>query len=610
MPDTIEQIFRGIPISEGVVIGKAYVFHTLVSDNGNDYPSYTIAPEDISRETDRFKTALDATRKQIRAVQQEYLSKAGAKNAKIFDAHLLLLEDQVFFEKVIDRVREEHENIEAAFARVSNTFLNSFSQIPDKYFGERIADIKDVVRQVMHNLIGSSRPSLTELENDVIVIAHDLSPSDTATMHKERVIGIITEIGGPTSHTSIMARALEVPAVAGVQDITALVADNDDLIVDGSNGIVILSPTAERIADYTRRLNEFGSRRAKLAQLRYQPAVTTDDRHIKLLANIELPEEATHALDQGAEGIGLYRTEYLFMNRNDLPGEDEQYEAYAYVAEKFADQPVVIRTLDLGGDKFVSSLKLPREMNPFMGWRAIRLCLERVDLFKPQLRAILRASAVGNVRIMFPMITTVQEVRRTKELIEDVKRELLAEGRNFNPDILIGVMIEIPSAAIIADILAREVAFFSIGTNDLIQYTLAIDRVNEKTAQMYDPMNLAVMRLLKIVIDAAHCRVCQNPSKDALSHHACPIGRSSRRKSIPVCVCGEVASMPSMAFLLVGMGVDELSTVATSIPRNKELIRSISAAHARSVVAQALACDNPDDVRSLVEQNISKLDSL
>ncbi len=298
------------------------------------------------------------------------------------------------------------------------------------------------------------------------------------------------------------------------------------------------------------------------------------------------------------------------MNRNDLPGEDEQYEAYAYVAEKFADQPVVIRTLDLGGDKFVSSLKLPREMNPFMGWRAIRLCLERVDLFKPQLRAILRASAVGNVRIMFPMITTVQEVRRTKELIEDVKRELLAEGQNFNPDILIGVMIEIPSAAIIADILAREVAFFSIGTNDLIQYTLAIDRVNEKTAQMYDPMNLAVMRLLKIVIDAAHCRVCQNPSKDALSHHACPIGRSSRRKSIPVCVCGEVASMPSMAFLLVGMGVDELSTVATSIPRNKELIRSISAAHARSVVAQALACDNPDDVRSLVEQNISKLDSL
>jgi len=601
-----EQIFHGIATSEGIVIGTAYIFHTLVSDDGDEYPSYIITEDQVPNEIERFDTALAFTRQQIRDIQQEYINKAGAKNAKIFDAHLLLLEDPLLVDKVHQRVREEKQNIEAAFANVTNSFLHSFSQIPDKYLGERIEDIRDVVHRVMHNLIGTSRLSLSELQQDVIVIARDLSPSDTATMHEERVVGIITEVGGPTSHTSIMARALEVPAVAGVTAITSIVNDNDPIIVDGTQGTIFLHPTEERIDEYRQRQEECQARKARLSSLRNQPAITTDNRYIKLLANIEIPEEITHALDRGADGVGLYRTEYLFMNRQDLPSEDEQYEAYSYVAERCGDKPLVIRTLDLGGDKFASSLTLPKEMNPFMGWRAIRLCLERTDIFKIQLRAILRASSLGNVRVMFPMISTVQEVRLARQLIEEVKAELLEEGYDLNPDMLVGAMIEIPSAALIADVLAREVDFFSIGTNDLIQYTLAIDRVNEKTAQMYDPMNLAVMRLMKIIIDAAHCTPCRN-SEVRDSNPACPIGNRKTRKVIPVSVCGEVASMPTMAFLLVGLGIDELSTVATSIPPNKELIRAMSCEHARTVAAKALQCDNPEEVRSLVQEHLATL---
>jgi phosphotransferase system enzyme I (PtsI) len=601
-----EHIFHGIATCEGIVIGTAYVFHALVSDVGDAYPSYTITDDQTAQEAERFETALELTRQQIRDIKQEYLNKAGAKNAKIFDAHLLLLEDTMIIEKVHKRIHDDKENAEAAFAHVANTLLHSFSQIPDKYLGERIEDIRDVVRRVMHNLIGTSRPSLAELENDVIVIAHDLSPSDTATMHQERVVGIVTEIGGPTSHTSIMARALEVPAVAGATAITSHVKDNDLIIVDGIKGVIILHPTEERITEYRQLQQSFMDRKARLTSLLNQPAITTDDRHIKLLANIELPEEVTHALERGAEGVGLYRTEYLFMNRQDLPSEDEQYEAYSYVAERCGDRPLVIRTLDLGGDKFVSSLTLPREMNPFMGWRAIRLCLERTDIFKTQLRAILRASSHGNVRAMFPMITTVQEVRLARQLIREVTTELLEEGCDLNPDMLVGAMIEIPSAALIADVLAREVDFFSIGTNDLIQYTLAIDRVNEKTAQMYDPMNLAVLRLLKIIIDAAHCRPCRDePSRE--SNPACPIGHQRQRNPIPVCVCGEMASEPAMAFLLVGLGVDELSTVATSIPSNKELIRAMNRGHAADVVEQVLNCDDPEKVRALVNDQLAEL---
>lgn len=606
MSTSPEHIFHGIASSEGIVIGTAYIFHALVSDDGDAYPSYTITEDQAEHEIDRFEAALELTRQQIREIKQEYVNKAGAKSAKIFDAHLLLLEDTIFIEKVHTRIHDGKQNAEAAFAHVANTLLHSFSQIPDKYLGERIEDIRDVVRRLMHNLIGTSRPSLAELENDVIVIAHDLSPSDTATMHQERVVGIVTEIGGPTSHTSIMARALEVPAVSGVTAITSHVEDNDPIIVDGIKGVIILHPTDAHIAEYRALQQTFLDRKARLVSLRNQPAVTTDDCHIKLLANIELPEEIIHALDRGAEGVGLYRTEYLFMNRQDLPSEDEQYEAYSYVAERCGERPLVIRTLDLGGDKFVSSLTLPKEMNPFMGWRAIRLCLERTDIFKTQLRAILRASAHGNVRAMFPMITTVQEVRLARQLIREVMAELLGEGCDLNPDMLVGAMIEIPSAALIADVLAHEVDFFSIGTNDLIQYTLAIDRVNEKTAQMYDPMNLAVLRLLKIIIDAAHCRPCRDePSREV--NPACPIGHQRQRDSIPVSVCGEMASVPAMAFLLVGLGIDELSTVATSIPQNKELIRAMNSRQATMIAEQVLRCDDPEKVRALVNEQLVEL---
>jgi len=600
-----QQQIKAIGTSEGIVIGKAYVFSPITGECFSEQ-KIKISAEQVENEQKQFEEALNKTRDEIETVRNEAAKKAGLKHAQIFDAHLLILEDKVFISQIKKLIVKQQQSASAAFCSVAKEYLKSFEGISDKYFRERTADVKDVFRRLHHNITGQEKKSLAELKSDVIIISHDLSPSETATMHKERVIGLITETGGPTSHTAIMARAMEIPAVTGVHNITELIHENDFLILDGSEGIIIINPSKKQIAEYKHKQQINIERKVRLLTTKDEPAVTTDGRRVSLLANIEIPDEAEHAISQGAEGIGLYRTEFFFMNRNDLPSEDEQYEAYAHVARACGEKPVVIRTLDLGGDKFASSLNIPKEMNPFMGWRAIRMCLERTDIFKTQLRAILRASKIGNVRIMFPMIATVQEVRAAKKIVEEAKKELRSEGKSFNENIQIGVMIEIPSAAMIADILAEEADFFSIGTNDLIQYCLAVDRVNEKTAHMYDPLNIAVVRMIKLVIDAAH-----NVSYIADNHGQnikCPFAWSNNRKPIKVCVCGEIASEPILAYLLLGLGIDELSTASISIPQNKQLLRASSYETAQKTAVSALKRYNSSDVKDLLIKQILALE--
>jgi len=595
---------KAIGTSEGIVIGKAYIFSPIAGECFG-VQKIKILKKQINNEIKRFEKALNKTRDEIEAVRNEAAKKAGLKHAQIFDAHLLILEDKVFISQIKELIAKKHQNAAAAFCSVAGKYLKSFEGISDKYFRERTADVKDVFHRVLHNLTGQTRKSLSELKKDVIVIAHDLSPSETATMHKERVIGLITEAGGPTSHTAIMARAMEIPAVTGAYKITEIIHENDLLIVDGSEGIIIINPSEKQIDEYKIKQQIAFERKARLLTAKDEPAVTVDEHRISLLANIEIPEEAEHAINQGAEGIGLYRTEFFFMNRNDLPTEDEQYEAYAHVARVCGEKPVVIRTLDLGGDKFASALNIPKEMNPFMGWRAIRMCLERTDIFKTQLRAILRASKIGNVRIMFPMIATVQEVRAAKKIIEEAKDELRKNGISFNENIQIGVMIEIPSAVMIADILAEETDFFSIGTNDLIQYCLAIDRVNEKTAHMYDPLNISIIRMIKIIIDVAHNISYTDENYNKKIKY--PFAWNNNHKPIKVCVCGEIASEPLLAYLLLGLGIDELSTAAISIPQNKQLLRASSYKTAVKTSIEALKIHNSDDIKNLLIKQIFNL---
>lgn len=602
-----ERRYSGLGTSDGIAIGRAYVFTPPEGEQGLHVPARTITAQEVEQEHRRLQDALEQARAQIRRAQRELGKNAGCEHARIFDAHLLLLDDPVLRAQVEQQVQHKLVNVEAAFFDVVSKYIKAITENDNDYFKERGADITDVMRRVLCNLAGTQRATLADLKEDVIVVAHDLSPSDTALMHRERVIALVTEVGGPTSHTSIMARALEIPAAAGVANITNLVTDGCEMIVDGSTGEVIVWPSAKTIETYRARMADAQAARARLVQLHDMPAVTSDGARVTLLANIEIPEEAVGAIQKGAEGIGLYRTEFFFMNRQDLPTEDEQYEAYAAVAQACAGKPVVIRTLDLGGDKFVSALKLPREMNPFMGWRAIRMCLERTEMFKTQLRAILRASAVGEVHVMFPMIASVHELRAAKRLIEECKQELRAAGARYNPHMPVGAMIEIPSAALTADVLAEEVSFFSIGTNDLIQYTLAIDRVNEKTAAMYDPLNLAVLRLVKTVVNVAHNVRCGRTGRH---NPACVLGRPTQRARVTVSVCGEMAAAPLTAYLLMGLGVDELSTAATSIPKNKQLVRASSMATARDVAARALAMNSSDEVRALITRHLPTPDAL
>jgi phosphoenolpyruvate-protein phosphotransferase (PTS system enzyme I) len=550
--------FQGAGVSPGLARGVIHV----VRDDLDDVVRYEIAPSQVVNEIARFEAALVQTRVQILEMQQKIAEAIGAKDAAIFDAHLLVVEDRTLIDEVLRRLETERCNVEWAFQEVASNYAETLSKIDDPYLRERALDIQDVTRRIVRNLQGKAPKPFLSMAEPHILVAHNLAPSDTANMNRELVLGIATDLGSGTSHTAIIARSLNIPAVVGLHNVTEKLESGQKVLLDGYTGLLIVDPTAETLSYYGEIELRKGEVAKELKQLRETISATRDGRHIVLSANIELPSDVDAVSENGAEGIGLYRTEFLFVNRDTLPSEEEQYETYRKVAERVAPNPLIIRTFDLGGDKLaVGTVDVGDELNPFLGWRAIRLCLENVDIFKTQLRAIVRASAVGNVKIMFPMISGLEELRRAKEILEQSRREV---GDSKLKAMEVGAMIEIPSAAISADSLAREVDFFSIGTNDLIQYTIAVDRVNERIAHLYEPTHPAVLRLLKMIADAAHAH------------------------DIWVGVCGEMARDVALIPLLIGFGMDELSVGATSVPRVKMAVRSLSVSECRELIDDVL----------------------
>ncbi len=547
MSDAEEKRFQGTGVSPGIARGTVFVYRP----DDEAAPSRRIEESEIPAEIGRFEAALLATRAQILEMQQRIAESIGAKDAGIFDAHLLVVEDRTLIDEVLRMLARDKMNVEYVFQSVANRYAKTLSEIDDPYLRERALDIHDVTRRVVHNLMGKEAHDLASVSTPHILIAHNLAPSDTAQLDRTLVQAFATDIGSKTSHTAIMARSLNIPAIVGLHDASTQLSTGDHILLDGYNGLLIVNPSDQTLWEYGELEIKKTEVEEKLTHLRETASTTLDGRHVILSANIELPGDMEQVRQNGAEGVGLYRTEFFYLNKSELPTEDEQYAAYRSVAEAARPHSVIIRTLDLGGDKFMSTLHMPEELNPFLGWRAIRFCLERVDVFKTQLRAILRASAVGNVRIMYPMISGVDELRRANVILEECRAELRAEGVPFSETMEVGAMIEIPSAAISADILAKEVDFFSIGTNDLIQYSIAVDRLNEHIAHLYEPTHPAIIRLIRMTVEAAHAR------------------------GLWVGVCGEMAGDILLTPLLLGLGVDELSAGAASVPRVKRAVQSL-----------------------------------
>jgi phosphoenolpyruvate-protein phosphotransferase (PTS system enzyme I) len=561
--------FEGAGVSPGTAHGKIHV----VRDDLDDVPRYRIAPSQIGDEIGRFEAALIQTRMQILEMQQRIAESIGAKDAAIFDAHLLVVEDRTLIDEVLRKLETDLCNVEWIFQEVATRYAETLNKIDDPYLRERALDIQDVTKRVIRNLQGKAPKAFLGLSEPHILIAHNLTPSDTASMKREHVLGIATDLGSRTSHTAIMARSLNIPAIVGLHDITAKLETGQYVLLDGTDGLVIVDPAPETIARYADIESKRARIVAQLKELRETSSTTRDGRHIVLSANIELPEDVEAVAANGAEGIGLYRTEFLYLNRSTLPTEEEQYEVYRKVAESVRPDPLIIRTFDLGGDKLApGTVDITDELNPFLGWRAIRFCLENVDIFKTQLRAILRASAIGNVKIMFPMISGLDELRGAIAVLGECKKELSSAKIDIGEGIEVGAMIEIPSAAISAHVLAREADFLSIGTNDLIQYALAVDRVNEKIAHLYEPTHPAVLRLLKMVADAAHAN------------------------NIWVGVCGEMAGDIALIPLLLGLGMDELSASASLVPQVKRAVQSLAIPECRELVEGALNLDTASEI--------------
>ena len=552
----VERRFQGVGVSPGIARGTVFVHRP----DDEEPPVRRVEQSQIADEIARFETALLATRAQILEMQEKIATSIGAKDASIFDAHLLVVEDRTLIDEVLRNLQKDKYNIEHIFAQVAGRYAKTLSEIDDPYLRERAMDIHDVTRRVIHNLMGKNNASLASITTPHILIAHNLTPSDTAQLNRALVLAFGTDIGSKTSHTAIMARSLNIPAIVGLHDVSTQLATGDHVLLDGYSGLFIVNPSDQTLWEYGELELIKTEAEERLTELRETESKTRDGRHVTLSANIELPEDLVQVEKSGAEGVGLYRTEFFYLNRLELPNEEDQYEAYHKVASSVLPHSVIIRTLDLGGDKFMSALNLPEELNPFLGWRAIRFCLERVDVFKTQLRAILRASAVGNVKIMYPMISGVEELRRANVILEECRAELRQEGVAFDEKMEVGAMIEIPSAAVSADILAREVNFFSIGTNDLIQYAIAVDRLNERIAHLYEPTHPAILRLIRMTVDAAHAR------------------------NLWVGVCGEMAGDIALTPLLLGLGVDELSTGAAQVPRVKRAVQSLDLDACRQLI--------------------------
>lgn len=566
-------LLKGISASPGIAIGKAFLYHQADLWIEERH----IRPEDVEAEVDRFRSAVDDVVEEIQRTQDHIYDEVGEEIAKIFEAHLMMLHDQVIIEETIRKIREERLKAECAFFRTLRRTVASLRSAEDAYLRERAEDVEDIQRRVILKLIGREHlVSLADLETDSIVVARNLSPSDTVHMHREHVLGFVTDVGGSTSHAAIVARALEIPAVVGVATGTRDIGPDDLVVLDGSRGVVYVHPDEGTISEYQHRKQRWAEFEEELAALRDLPAVTLDGHAVEVAANIEFPDEVESALVHGARGIGLYRTEFIYLAGEGLPSEAEQVEAYRKVVERIMPDPVVIRTLDLGGDKIDKVLHTTPELNPFLGWRAIRVCLEREDIFLVQLRAILRAGVFGAVKIMFPMISGIEELRRAKEIVEKAKDQLRAEGIPFCEHCPVGAMIEVPSAAMTADHLAEEVDFFSIGTNDLVQYTVAVDRGNERIAYLFDHLHIGVLRLIQRTIEAGH------------------------RAGIPVGLCGEMSRDPLAALLLLGMGLDSFSMAPMGVPEIKMIIREVRFEDAQHLTEEAMTLHTKDEIRALL----------
>jgi phosphotransferase system enzyme I (PtsI) len=571
------RVLQGVGASSGIVIGLA----RITDRRRVTVIEASIAESDIPAEVERFSKSLLKAKTELITLKQQIAAARGQEHLYVIDTHLLILEDGMLIGETIATIEKEAINAEWALKRTLNNLKAVFENIEDEYLRERSADIETVVERVLRNMVGHKQESITALEGKVIVVAHDLSPSDILQINKTNIIGVLTDLGGKTSHSAILARALEIPAVVGLANVTTEIEDGDPLIIDGASGTVIVNPDQETFRDYLKRKQREEYIEQELLKFSGLPSVTADGHHIQLKGNLEFIEEIPSIKKHGAEGVGLYRTEMLFFNRSSLPDEEEQFQAYAAIVRELAPHPVTIRTLDVGGDKFVSDLNLSDEMNPALGVRAIRLSLRQPETFKVQLRAILRASALGKVRLFYPMVSGIGEVRGARALIEEAKSELRQAGIPFDENIEVGIMIEIPSAVIIADLLAKEVDFFSVGTNDLIQYSLAIDRTNEHLSDLYEPLHPAVLRSLKMVVDAAHVA------------------------GIDACMCGEMAGEPGYLPILLGLGFDELSMNAVSIPRVKRILRRCTKKAAEEVVAQALTYATANEVETYLKSEIA-----
>lgn len=575
-----ELVLKGVPAAGGIGCGAAFIL-----DNQEFIvPQRMISPSEVASEIARFDEALEKTRQEIMALKAKITVEMGEQHAQIFDAHLLILDDPTLKEKVCEGVRKEKWAAEYMFVNVVKAYVQSISKIQDEYLRERRSDVNDIARRVLKHLLEESKwHDLENLDYDLAVVAHDLSPSDAVSMFNKKILAFVTDIGGRTSHTAIIAKSIGVPAVVGLKDATLKISNGDYLIVDGHKGLVIVNPTDTTKELYLKEQTKITASLEELSDIKDLPAQTLDGKCVHLLANLELSSEIHNISKFGAQGVGLYRTEFLFMNRLDLPSEEEQFQAYKQVAEALSPLPVTIRTLDLGGDKFISSVQIPKDMAPFLGVRAIRFCLERTDIFQTQLRAILRASVYGSVQMMYPMISGIGELRQANIICDEVKRALRDEKIPFDEKIKVGVMIEVPSAVMTADMLAKEAAFFSIGTNDLIQYALAVDRVNEKTAHLYEPAHPGVLRMIQKTIDAAH------------------------NEGIPVGLCGEMASDPVLAFLLLGLGLDEMSMSASSILTIKKMIRGLRYADVMRVTNEAMGLFSGQEVEEYVASQMRRL---
>ena len=568
----------GIAVSPGIVSGKVFLYSAAEFT----VPHTAISPEHVDSEIARFLNARTATVAQLEAIMEKARVNFGEEEAEIFEGHIMLLEDEDLEEEITDFIRSNTLCAEAAVDHAVNNQCETLRSLDDEYLRERATDMRDIGDRVIKSLLGIESASLGDIDENVILVAKDLTPSETAQINLNFVKGFITDLGGRTSHTSIMARSLELPAIVGTEDITRRVTHGEPIILDALNNRFVLNPTQDEVEEFTRLQTTFLAEREELSKLRTLPAETTDGHRVELCSNIGGLHDCAGAERNGAEGVGLFRTEFLFMDRDSLPDEEEQLASYRAVAKAMKDHAVIVRTMDIGGDKDLPYLNLPQEMNPFLGWRAIRICLDRRDILRTQVRAILRASAFGKLRIMFPMVISVEEFRELKTEVENYKAELRAEGHNFDENIEVGIMVETPAAAAIAHHLAKEVDFFSIGTNDLTQYTLAVDRGNEQIAHLYNPMTPSVLTLIKRVIDASHAA-----------------GKWTG-------MCGEFAGDERAALVLLGMGLDEFSMSSISIPRIKKLIRNISFETAKTIAANVLDMATAQEIDTYLSQTLTQ----